>query len=104
MHTDGFCRSIICLDLLQIMIYLYIGSMLKVYLILPYFGLHIIFLIVLPQYNLVNRSLHLYPLHACGVPQWSVPGPLLFTLYILPLSKLMQSLSDISYHIYADDI
>ena len=39
-----------------------------------------------------------------GIPQGSVLGPLIFLIYIKPISNIIKKFSGIKYQIYADDI
>lgn len=38
------------------------------------------------------------------VPQGSVLGPLPYFSYALPVSQIIQQFSDVSYHLFADDL
>ena len=52
--------------------------------------------------SLCNQCSYFAPLHS-GVPQGSVLGPILFTMYIKPLSAIIDSHS-IIHHSFADDL
>ncbi|CAJ1063628.1 galanin receptor type 1b isoform X2 [Xyrichtys novacula] len=54
------------------------------------------------QFVNVNNKSSAHTKVCYGVPQGSVLGPILFTLYMIPLGKIMRKYS-INFHCYADD-
>ena len=71
-----------------------IGLVLMVFL---WIGSHLISHLALKQ----SQSMIQFSTLSCGVPQGSVLGPLLFTLYTTPLDSI--SKNSLKYHLYADD-
>ena len=51
----------------------------------------------------VDESLSKSTKLECGVPQGSVLGPILFSLYTAPLSKIIGTYSNVKHLLYADD-
>ena len=52
----------------------------------------------------INNEYSSKKLLSHGVPQGSVLGPILFSIYLLPLIDIFNQFPDMNYHLYADDL